>query len=52
MRAGLAILIAPQILGGVADYSSIQTAYGVITVPLLVAFGVIVWTNHAVARKA
>jgi fucose permease len=52
LGAGLAILIAPQALGGVADVSSIQTAYGAVAVLLLVAFVVTALTNRALSPAA
>ena len=52
LGSGLAILTAPQVLGSVADYSSIQSAYGVVAVFLLVAFAVTAWTNRTMSQGA
>jgi fucose permease len=44
--AGLAILMAPQILGFVADQTSIGTAYTIVAGLLLVVIGVVYWANR------
>ncbi len=44
--AGLAIFLGPQILGVVADASSISTAYGLIGISMIVMVGVVYWANQ------
>lgn len=48
--SGLAILVAPQILGTLADQSGIQSAYGVVA-PLALGILVVIWfANRQAAR--
>jgi fucose permease len=50
LGAGLAILLAPQILGTTADQTSIQTAYALIFGIFCLAVGVTVFANRLAAR--
>jgi fucose permease len=49
LGAGAAILIAPQILGVVADQTSIRTAYVIVLVLLIFAVGMTIIANRASA---
>ncbi len=49
LAGGLAILIAPLILGWTADQLSIQNAYGIVAVLALIAAGVTFWANRLAA---
>lgn len=44
--AGLAIFLGPQVLGVVADISSIRAAYGIIGVISMVMIGLVYWANQ------
>ncbi|NDJ76779.1 MAG: MFS transporter [Chloroflexi bacterium] len=46
LGAGMAILLAPQTLGTVADQTGIETAYGLVPVILVVAAGVVLLANR------
>lgn len=46
LGAGMAILISPQILGTVADYTDIKVAYGLVLVILVLALGVTLRANQ------
>ena len=46
LAAGLAILIAPQILGSLADATGIVEAYGVVAVLIIGALSCAVWVNR------
>ena len=50
MSSGLAILIVPQVLGIVADQTSIQTAYGIVAPLALAIIGVTLYANRQAAR--
>ncbi|MBN1680796.1 MAG: MFS transporter [Anaerolineae bacterium] len=50
LAAGLAILIAPQILGTVADQTGIQDAYGLVGVLLLLTAATSAFANRRAAR--
>jgi fucose permease len=49
LAGGLAILIAPLVLGWIADQLSIQDAYGVVAFLAVVAAGVTFWANRLAA---
>jgi len=46
MGSGGAIILAPQMLGTLADQSSIYSAYAIVVVLLFLAVGVILWANR------
>ena len=52
LAAGLAILIAPLTLGGVADRVGIQNAFGLVIGLLAAAVAMVVWANRIAARPA
>jgi predicted MFS family arabinose efflux permease len=52
LAAGLAILTAPLLLGGVADRVGIQSAYGLVIGLLAAAAAMVVWANQIAARLA
>jgi fucose permease len=52
LAAGLAILTAPLVLGGVADRVGIQNAYGLVIGLLVGAVAMVVWANRIAARLA
>jgi MFS family permease len=52
LAAGLAILTAPLLLGGVADRVGIQSAYGLVIGLLAAAVAMVVWANRIAARLA
>jgi len=52
LAAGLAILTAPLLLGGVADRVGIQGAYGLVLGLLAAAVAMVVWANQIAARRA
>jgi hypothetical protein len=51
LAAGLAILTAPLLLGGVADRAGIQNAYGLVIGLLAAAVAMVVWANRIAARQ-
>lgn len=52
LGAGAAILIAPQILGAIADQTSIRTAYGMVMVLLVIVLGVVLVANRLSPQAA
>jgi hypothetical protein len=50
MGAGLAILVAPQTLGWVADQVDLRSAYSIVLALLVVAAAVTALANRRVAR--
>lgn len=52
LASGLAILIAPQILGALADALTLKSAYGVVAAFLIVATGAILAANRRARRPA
>jgi predicted MFS family arabinose efflux permease len=51
MAGGLAMLIAPLILGWTADQLSIQNAYGIVAILALIAAAMTVWANRLAASQ-
>jgi fucose permease len=51
LAGGLAILIAPFILGWTADQLSIQNAYGIVAVLAIIAAAMTVWANWLAASQ-
>jgi MFS family permease len=51
LGSGIAILVAPQILGTAADIWGIRTAYGFVAVLLLASAAITIWASQLVARS-
>jgi len=51
LGAGLAILIAPQVLGSLADLIGIQVAYGIVVLLLGAIIGVTAYANRLAVRR-
>jgi MFS family permease len=50
--SGFSILLAPQVLGQVADRAGLQSAYGIVALILFLALGGALFANNRLARQA